>query len=71
MFSYRFSSALYLVHYASISLCSLVHFKVDLTWETNAPDGNPRQMILTNGQFPGPVLELNFGDEVEVGRIYV
>ena len=52
----------------SFSSCSLVRFDVDLTWETRAPDGNPRQTILTNGQFPGPALELDYGDEVEVEK---
>ena len=54
---------------ASLSLCSRVHFEANLTWETRAPDGNPRQIILTNGQFPGPALELDYGDEVEVKKI--
>lgn len=42
-----------------------VKFEIDLTWETNALDGVPRQMILMNGQFPGPPLQLVQGDEVE------
>ena len=64
-----FQSLFSLVLYVSISSCSHVHFEIDLTWETEAPDGNPRQMILTNRQFPGPALELDFGDEVEVWRV--
>ena len=59
----------FLLH-TSISLCSLVHFNVDLTWDTTTPDGNARQMILTNRQFPGPALELDYGDEVEVRSVY-
>ena len=65
----RFLSAVLAILNASISLCSLVRFGINLTWEANAPDGNPRQMILMNGQFPGPALELDFGDEVEVRAI--
>ena len=69
MFPLKFHTLFSLVLYASSSFCSLVPFDVDLTWESKAPDGNARQMILTNGQFPGPTLELDYGDEVEVRGI--
>ncbi|KAL3961140.1 hypothetical protein ACCO45_006257 [Purpureocillium lilacinum] len=36
-------------------------FKLTLTWEKHAPDGFEKQMILINGQFPGPLLEMNQG----------
>ncbi|PWY90054.1 laccase TilA [Aspergillus heteromorphus CBS 117.55] len=42
-----------------------VRFNVTLTWEDWAPAGVPRKMILMNGQFPGPALELRQGDDVE------
>ena len=42
-----------------------VKFNVTLTWEDYAPVGIPRKMILTNGQSPGPTLELAQGDTVE------
>ncbi|KAK3326870.1 multicopper oxidase [Apodospora peruviana] len=42
------------------------HFELTLTWQTHAPDGFAREMILTNGQFPGPLLEMDEGDEVVV-----
>ncbi len=41
-------------------------FDLTLTWEEHAPDGFSREMILVNGQFPGPLLEINQGDEVWV-----
>ena len=41
-------------------------FELDLTWETRAPDGVPRKMILVNGQSPGPPLNIKEGDDVEV-----
>ncbi|ORY60947.1 multicopper oxidase [Pseudomassariella vexata] len=41
-------------------------FELTLTWEKHAPDGFEKKMILTNGQFPGPPLEMNYGDDVEV-----
>ncbi len=47
----------------------LVRFEVVLTWQRGSPDGVNRQMILMNGQFPGPVLELDYGDDVEFTMI--
>jgi FtsP/CotA-like multicopper oxidase with cupredoxin domain len=41
-------------------------FELNLTWGTRAPDGVERQQILVNGQFPGPPLIIDEGDEVEV-----
>ena len=43
-----------------------VHFDLNLTWQKGAPDGNAREMIFMNDQFPGPELRLNQGDDVEV-----
>lgn len=43
-----------------------VIFPVRLTWGKGAPDGFERDMIFTNGQFPGPLLSLEEGDDVEV-----
>jgi FtsP/CotA-like multicopper oxidase with cupredoxin domain len=31
-----------------------------------APDGFSRQMLTFNGQYPGPTIEANWGDEVIV-----
>lgn len=42
-----------------------VTFPIKLTWEKGSPDGFERDMILVNGQFPGPTLNLNEGDNVE------
>jgi hypothetical protein len=46
----------------------IVRFPVTLTWEKGSPDGFERDMILINGQFPGPTLEMNEGAIVEVSR---
>ena len=51
---------------ASFSLCKNVYFEISLTWEQGAPDGQVREMIFINGQFPGPQLTLDYGDVVEV-----
>ena len=59
--------AVCLVFWTSPLLCAQVKFAVDLTWELGAPDGQTRYMILVNGQFPGPQLTLDQGDDVEVG----
>ncbi|KAL1961393.1 hypothetical protein VTO42DRAFT_121 [Malbranchea cinnamomea] len=43
-----------------------VFYELKLTWEKYSPDGHERDMILINGQFPGPRLEADQGDEVHV-----
>lgn len=37
-----------------------------LTWDAGAPNGQPRDLIYTNGQFPGPPLIFDEDDEVEI-----
>ncbi|RFU35069.1 hypothetical protein B7463_g1293, partial [Scytalidium lignicola] len=34
--------------------------------EVKAPDGYQRRLILINGQFPGPLIEANWGDTIQV-----
>lgn len=46
-----------------------VNFHLDLTWQKGAPDGNVREMIFMNDQFPGPELRIDQGDDVQVGFI--
>ncbi|KAI1830098.1 hypothetical protein DTO013E5_7654 [Penicillium roqueforti] len=41
-------------------------FELNLTWESFAPDGVAREQFLINGQFPGPPLIMDEGDDVEV-----
>ena len=66
MFIKQFS-AFWLLAAATRSLCANVHFEINVTWDQGAPDGQSRKMIFTNGQFPGPQLTLDYGDNVEVG----
>lgn len=63
-------SSFVLLLQATLSVCRSVRFEIDLTWQTHAPDGNPREMILMNGQFPGPQLNLQYGDRVEVDIVW-
>jgi hypothetical protein len=42
------------------------HFDFDIAYGTHAPDGVTRNGILINGQFPGPLIEANWGDYIEV-----
>ncbi|KAK1998927.1 multicopper oxidase [Colletotrichum falcatum] len=42
------------------------NFDLDLTWETASPDGFERKMILVNGQFTGPRIEITEGDDVTI-----
>lgn len=69
MLLYRPFSAACLLAYVPLSLCAHVFFEIGLTWEVRAPDGQPRYVILSNGQFPGPLLSLDYGDDVEVSRL--
>jgi hypothetical protein len=58
-----------------VAICALATFdailgavvKKDLaiTWERWAPNGQPRYMILTNGQFPAPSLIFDENDDIE------
>jgi FtsP/CotA-like multicopper oxidase with cupredoxin domain len=43
-----------------------VQFELNLTWQKGAPNGNVRDMIFMNDQFPGPELRFDQGDDVEV-----
>ncbi|KAE8353510.1 Cupredoxin [Aspergillus coremiiformis] len=46
----------------------LVRETLEFTWGVSAPNGVPRQMILTNGQYPGPDLVFDEDDHVEVAQ---
>lgn len=37
-----------------------------ITWESGAPNGQERQMIKINGQFPGPEIVCDEDDDIEV-----
>ena len=41
------------------------HYQFTLARGQIAPDGYLKSVILVNGQFPGPVIEANWGDSVE------
>ena len=43
-----------------------VQEELNLTWEIGAPNGRSRDMIKTNGQFPGPALIWDEDDDIEV-----
>lgn len=42
------------------------YYNFDIARGRLAPDGVEREVILVNGQFPGPHIEANWGDWVEV-----
>lgn len=44
----------------------LVKEQVTLTWEVGAPNGQPRELIKLNGQFPGPTFVWDEDDDIEV-----
>ncbi|GKT90026.1 hypothetical protein Ct61P_07876 [Colletotrichum tofieldiae] len=43
-------------------------FKQDwvISWEVGAPNGQERQMIKINGQFPGPTILCDEDDDIEI-----
>ncbi|KAH8844560.1 hypothetical protein MCOR27_007263 [Pyricularia oryzae] len=41
-------------------------FEYTITWEKGSPDGFEREMAFINGRFPGPVVEANQGDNIEI-----
>ncbi|EAW14604.1 laccase abr2 [Aspergillus clavatus NRRL 1] len=51
---------------AAIAQAAQVHFSLDLTWAVGSPNGFEREMIFVNGQFPGPALVLDEGDDVVI-----
>jgi FtsP/CotA-like multicopper oxidase with cupredoxin domain len=52
--------------FAANTLAGTSYFKLELTWGRGAPDGHERGMIFINGQYPGPLLEIQQGDWVEI-----
>lgn len=62
-----FALAVSVPHVAARVNCE--KFEFDLTWETGAPDGFPRPLILINGKSPGPEIHVKEGDCVEVRNI--
>jgi FtsP/CotA-like multicopper oxidase with cupredoxin domain len=54
------------LYFTAAALARTTHFKIELTWGKGAPDGHERDMIFINGQYPGPLLELQQGDWVEM-----
>lgn len=41
-------------------------YNFDVQYATLAPDGVEKRLITVNGQYPGPLIEANWGDDVEV-----
>lgn len=52
--------------FPSYTFADTSHFKLVLTWGKGAPDGYERDMIFTNGQYPGPLLDIRQDDWVEI-----
>ena len=44
------------------------HYQFTLSRAQMAPDGYQKNVILINGQFPGPMIEANWGDYIEGRR---
>nr|QDK64758.1 AshL [Aschersonia paraphysata] len=48
------------------SFAAMVQRTLRVTWRLGSPNGQSREMILTNGQFPGPELTFDEDDDVEI-----
>ncbi|KAL2811789.1 laccase-1 [Aspergillus granulosus] len=64
---------MYLPHLPSLVLCigiasaKYVRETLEVTWELGAPNGGePREMVFTNGQYPGPDLVWDEDDDIHV-----
>lgn len=44
----------------------VVKYDFEITSETMSPDGVPRQMMVFNKQYPGPTIEADWGDIIQV-----
>ena len=55
-----------LLAFAAVSSSKHTRHDLTLTWEVGSPNGQPREMIRMNGQFPGPELVWDEGDDIEV-----
>lgn len=42
------------------------NFRLQLTWEKGSPDGFERDMVFINRKYPGPLLEAQQGEWVDV-----
>ena len=58
--------ALWACAWLPTSHCRHVNYTFTLTWEVGAPNGNAREMIKINGNFPGPNIIADEGDIIEV-----
>jgi FtsP/CotA-like multicopper oxidase with cupredoxin domain len=43
-----------------------VYYSLNITNQTMSPDGTPRDMLVINGQYPGPTLVADWGDTLEI-----
>ncbi|KAH8432995.1 Laccase 1 [Aspergillus melleus] len=58
--------AVLLLALAGFVSAAVVKEELTLTWERGAPNGQAREMIMMNGQFPGPTFRWDEDDDVEV-----
>jgi FtsP/CotA-like multicopper oxidase with cupredoxin domain len=53
-----------LLYFTEWASAATIYFAVNLTWANHTVAGVQREIILTDGQYPGPELRLNQGDDV-------
>jgi FtsP/CotA-like multicopper oxidase with cupredoxin domain len=52
--------------FSTLVTSALVKKDWTITWEPGAPNGQERNMIKINGQFPGPTILCDEEDDIEV-----
>jgi len=66
MFTARTALAAVILLWAGSSNAALRTYNFTIHSGTRAPDGVSREVYLINGQQPGPLIEVDEGDELEV-----
>lgn len=64
--SQRLVSLLLLCILSTCATSALVKQDWTITWEPGAPNGQERQMIKINDQFPGPTILCDEDDDVQI-----
>ncbi|KID64078.1 Cupredoxin, partial [Metarhizium hybridum] len=63
---FAFLSVVLLLYQSSMSFAALRSYNFTIHSETRAPDGVSREVYLINGQQPGPLIDVDEGDSLEI-----
>ncbi|KAE8147224.1 multicopper oxidase-domain-containing protein [Aspergillus avenaceus] len=60
------TAAVAVILWLGLVQAKLVRETLEFTWGVGSPNGVPREMVLTNGKYPGPDLVFDEDDDVEI-----